>query len=49
MSTRNFVRMDVTSFELLLSNVALRIARQDTVMRKSIPAGERPALTLRSL
>jgi len=48
-SFQNFLRMDVTSFELLLSKVTPAITRQDTIMRKSIPAAERLALTLRWL
>ena len=48
-SYRNFVRMDVTTFEELLKMVGPRIAHQDTVMRKAISAGERLAVTLRFL
>jgi len=48
-SFQNFLRMDVSSFQLLLSKVTPTIERQDTIMRKSIPAPERLALTLRWL
>lgn len=48
-SYRNFLRMDVTSFEELLHLVAPIITRQETNMRSTIPPGERLALTLRYL
>jgi len=48
-SFQNFLRMDVTSFQLLLLKVTPTIERQDTMMRKSIPAPVRLALTLRWL
>ena len=48
-SYRNFLRMDVTSFEGLLQLVAPIITRQETNMRSTIPPGERLALTLRYL
>ena len=43
---RNFLRMDVTSFEELLSLVAPHITYSDTNMRPAIPPGERLPLTL---
>lgn len=46
---RNFFRMDDGNFNELLNLVAPIIAKEDTVMRKSIPAAERLALTLRFL
>ena len=46
---RNFFRMDQTCFEELLKMVKTQLQRQDTNMRKSIPAGEKLALTLRYL
>lgn len=46
---RNFFRMDEGNFNELLNLVAPIIAKEDTVMRKSIPAAERLALTLRFL
>ena len=46
---RNFLRMDSTSFDILLSKVAPYITRESTRMRLSIPAEERLALTLRWL
>jgi hypothetical protein len=48
-SYRNFVRMDATTFEELLQIVGPRVTRQDTVMRRAIPPGERLAVTLRFL
>ena len=46
---RNFFRMDQTCFDELLEMVKLQIQKQDTNMRKGIPAGEKLALTLRYL
>lgn len=48
-SYRNFLRMDVSTFEELFTKVAPLIARQDTRMREAISAGERLAVTLRFL
>ena len=48
-SYRNFVRMDVATFEDLLRVIAPRITYQDTVMRQAISPGERLAVTLRFL
>lgn len=48
-SYRNFVRMDSSTFEELLSKVAPKITYQNTVMREAISAGERLAVTLRFL
>lgn len=45
----NFLRMSFSNFEALLEMVAPIIAKQDTHLRKSIPAGERLAVTLRFL
>ena len=42
---RNFLRMDVKSFEELLQLVAPIITRQDTNMKSTIPPGQRLALT----
>ena len=49
LSYRNFVRIDATTFEELLTMISPRIHRQDTVMRKAICPGERLAITLRFL
>ena len=48
-SYRNFLRMNVASFEEVLQRVSPIISRQDTHLRESISAGERLALTLRFL
>ena len=48
-SYRNFVRMDVATFEELLCKVAPLITHADTNMRQAITAGERLAVTLRFL
>ena len=48
-SYRNFLRMNVASFEEVLQCVSPIISRQDTHLRESISAGERLALTLRFL
>ena len=48
-SYKHFLRMDVGSFESLLSNVRPMITYKDTHFRKAIPPGERLALTLRFL
>ena len=45
----NFVRMNASTFETLLTKVAPLIARKDTHMRDAIPPGERLAVTLRFL
>ena len=49
MSYRNFLRMDLQSFEELLSKVGPLIRKENTVMRRSIEPEERLALTLRWL
>lgn len=41
--------MDTDSFEFILKKISHRITKNDTVMRKAIPADERLALTLRFL
>ena len=46
-SYKNLLRMDSSTFEELLGMMAPFISKQDTLMRKPIPAGERLALTLR--
>jgi len=46
---RKFLRMDDDSFSILLQRIAPTIQRQDTVLRKAIPAEERLSLTLRYL
>ncbi|XP_050354264.1 uncharacterized protein LOC126778588 [Nymphalis io] len=43
----NYFRMSIASFDELTSILKLSISRQDTVMRKSIPAEQRLAMTLR--
>ena len=48
-SYRNFVRMNASTFETLLTKVAPLIARKDTNMRDAIPPGERLAVTMRFL
>eukprot|EP00731_Ephydatia_muelleri_P013973 Em0007g1283a len=45
----NFVRMNASTFETLLTKVAPLIARKDTNMRDAIPPGECLAVTLRFL
>ena len=45
LSYRNFVRMDASTFEELLTRVAPRIIYQDTVFRQAIPPAERLAIT----
>ena len=40
-SFHNFLRMDLSTFELLLSKVGPLITRKDTVMRKAIVPAER--------
>lgn len=45
----SFLRMDEQQFEQLLALVTPLIQKQDTIMRESIPAGERLMLTLRFL
>ena len=46
---RNFLRMKADDFDYLLDLTAPLIQKQDTPMRKSIPPGERLAVTLRVL
>jgi len=46
---RNFLRMDDDSFNDLVQRIAPTIRREDTVLRKAIPAEERLSLTLRYL
>lgn len=46
---KNFLRMDETHFNFLLSKVKSIITKADTVMRKSISAEERLIVTLRFL
>lgn len=48
-SYTNFVRMDASTFEELLSMIAPRIEYQDTVMRQAVLPAERLAVTLRFL
>ena len=48
-SYRNFIRMDEVSFSTLLQKLSPIITRQNTVMRRSISAEERLAVTLRYL
>ena len=45
----NFVRMNASTFETLLTKAAPLIARKDTNLRDAIPPGERLAVTLRFL
>lgn len=45
----NFCRMSAEDFEYLLSNIAPKIAKQDTNMRQAIAANDRLAVTLRFL
>lgn len=46
---KNFLRMDEPTFNELLSKISPLIKKNDTVMRKAIPACERLAVTLRFL
>lgn len=48
-SFKNFMRMSSEDFNYLLNMVAPKITKEDTCMRKAIPAGEKLALTLRYL
>ena len=48
-SYNNFLWMDASTFEELLSSIAPRITYQDTVMRQAISPAERLAVTLRFL
>lgn len=48
-SFKNFMRMSSEDFNYLLSWVTPKIQKEDTCMRKAIPAGEKLALTLRYL
>lgn len=43
----NFCRMSAADFEYLLNKIGPSITKNDTVMRKAIPANERLAVTLR--
>jgi hypothetical protein len=46
---KNFLRMDQEGFETLLELVRPKIEKQDTIMRKAIPASQRLSVTLRYL
>lgn len=46
---KNFTRMSPTDFEYLLTIIAPKISRQDTIMRSAISPQDRLALTLRFL
>ena len=46
---RNFTRMTVSNFELLLQLTGPTIKKQDTNMREAIPISKRLAVTLRFL
>ncbi|XP_067650869.1 tigger transposable element-derived protein 4-like [Haliotis asinina] len=46
-SFHNFLRMNRTSFDLLLERVTPLIAKNDTPMRNALPVGEKLAITLR--
>ena len=46
---RNFLRVDLPTFETLLAAVEQKIARKDTVMRPSVPPAEQLAVTLHFL
>lgn len=46
---RNFVRMNINDFNFILGKIKHRIEKQDTIMRRAIPAEERLAVTLRYL
>ena len=46
---KNFLRMDLHSFNLLLALVSPIIDKKDTFMREAIHAGQRLAITLRFL
>ena len=46
---RNFLRMTARDIEEILGKIGPIISKQDTVMRNSIPAKERLAVTLRFL
>ena len=48
-SYKNFLRIDVASFEAIMQLITPVISWQDTRMREFISAGERLALTLRFL
>ena len=48
-SYRNFLRMDMATFDKLLELTAPSITYQDTNKREAIPPGERLAVTLRFL
>ena len=45
----NYTRVTPDVFELILNKISPKISKQDTVMRKSIPAGARLEATLRFL
>ena len=44
---KNFLRMDEAAFDNLLELIKPKIEKQDTVMRKAIPASQRLSITLR--
>ncbi|KAF9409715.1 hypothetical protein HW555_005094 [Spodoptera exigua] len=46
---KKFSRMSLNDFEYLLSRISRRISKQDTQLRKAIPARIRLAITLRYL
>lgn len=46
---KKFSRMSLNDFEYLLSQISTRISKQDTQLRKAIPAQIRLAITLRYL
>lgn len=48
-SYKNWLRIDEDSFNFLVTLLTPSLQRQDTVMRKAIPVGERLAITLRYL
>ena len=48
-SFQNFLRMDMSSFNILMQKVGPSISKQNTTMRDSISAEERLAVTLRYL
>ena len=46
---RNFLRMDLVSFDELLNKVVPLTRKEDTILRPAISPGERLALTLRDI
>lgn len=46
---KNFLRMSAADFQCILSKIKFAIEKKNTLMRNSIPAAERLALTLRFL